>query len=449
MKNHLFALILTTAAAACAQPFVIDLPTALRLADEKNTDLAIQVQKVAQAELDKSAAWYQWVPTLRVGASYGWQNGPLQETGGNVIDAERNSRYAGLGAGAYGAGMPVRPGLSVGLDLSEAIYGPLAAKKQLNAARLGEESTRLQVMLDVASAYYELVRSTREEEIARLSAANAGKLAKQTADFSSSGEGLQADAERAEVESLIQQQKVELALERKATAGIRLMRLLRLEDGVELAAADGMVTPLALMDADVPVHDLVSQALEVRPEIGQNRAIMSAQEVRLKQEKYGIFLPRVEVGYSYGNFGGGTGTGNNYDDGRSDVYGMVYWQFDSLGLRNRNNIKRQRALMNEAKALEEQAMADIASEVRLAHAEFSGARRQLALAKRAVDSARKSYELNTERIFENNGLPLEALQSIKALAEAESLYLDIATKLNMAQLRLVSATGQGLGVPKP
>ena len=80
----------------------------------------------------------------------------------------------------------------------------------------------------------------------------------------------------------------------------------------------------------------------------------------------------------------------------------------------------------------------------MAHAEFTGAKRQLDLSKRAVDSARKSYELNRERIFENNGLPLEALQSIKALAEAESLYLAVATKYNMAQLRLVSATGQGL-----
>ena len=123
---------------------------------------------------------------------------------------------------------------------------------------------------------------------------------------------------------------------------------------------------------------------------------------------------------------------------------MVYWQFDSLGLRNRNNIKRQRSLMNEAKAIEEQTFANIMAEVRLAHAEFTGAKKQLALSKRAVDSARKSYELNSERIYENNGLPLEVLQSIKALAETELLYLSIATKYNMAQLRLISATGRNL-----
>ncbi len=100
--------------------------------------------------------------------------------------------------------------------------------------------------------------------------------------------------------------------------------------------------------------------------------------------------------------------------------------------------------MNEAKAMEEQMLVDIVAEVRMAHAEFSGAKRQLDLSRRAVDSARKSYELNRERIFENQGLPLEALQSVKALAEAKSLYLAIATKYNLAQLRLVSATVKGL-----
>ncbi|VGO11663.1 hypothetical protein PDESU_00208 [Pontiella desulfatans] len=437
MKNALFSLILACSAAAYAETLLIDLPTALRLADEKNTELAIEVQRVARAELDQSAAWYQWIPTLRIGAGYAWQDGAVQETSGNVMDVERNARY-------YGMGGMTQPGLSVGLDLSEAIFAPLAAKQRLHAAELGEESARLRVMLEVASAYYELVRSTREVEVAKLSADHADKLAKQTADFSSSGEGLQADAERAEVESLIQQQKVELAMERTEAAGIKLARLLRLDNPVQLVPADRMIAPLALLDAGADLQSLVAQALDDRPEIGRNHAELAAADARLKQEKFGLFLPKVEVGYSYGNFGGGPGTGNDYDDRRNDLYGVVYWQFDSLGLRNRNNIRKQRAMMEEAKAMQEQTRVDIAAEVRLAHAELNGARRRLDLAKRAVDGARKSYDLNLERVFENQGLPLEALQSIKALAEAEGLYLNVATQYNLAQLRLVSATGKGL-----
>ena len=120
------------------------------------------------------------------------------------------------------------------------------------------------------------------------------------------------------------------------------------------------------------------------------------------------------------------------------------WQFDNLGLRNLNNVKKRRARINVAKALEQQTMTDVAAEVRTAHTELMSAERQLDLARRAVDSARRSYELNNERIFENQGLPLEALQSMRALAEAESLYLAVATKYNLSQFRLASSTGQGL-----
>lgn len=441
MKRNLPFLVLILAAAAHAQPQPIDLPTALRLADEQNTDLAIQIQQTTRAELDKAAAWYQWVPTLRVGASYGWQDGPLQETGGNVADVERNSRYAGLGAGAYGAGLPVRPGLSAGIDLSEAIYAPLAAKQRFRAAQLNEESVRLRVMVDVAAAYFELARATREVQTAEACADHARLLAKQTADFAASGEGLRADAERAEVESLIQQQKIELAQERRATAAIRLRMLLRLDDALDLVAADGLIAPLELVDGGTPVQELVDRALASHPDPRRSQALRAAETARLRQEQYGIFLPKLEVGYSYGTFGGGPGGGNDYDDQRHDAYGMVYWQFDSLGLRNRNQIKKQYALVAEARAREDQSLVDIAAEVRTSHAELHSAQRRLALSKQAVDRARSAYELDCERVFENQGLPLEALQSIKALAEAESLYLAAAAQSNVSQLRLFAATG--------
>lgn len=437
MKKILFSLTAVLTATAFGEPLTIDLPSALKLADEQNTVLAIHVQQVTQAELGKSAAWYQWVPTLRVGAGYSYQDGALQETSGNVLDVERNSRYVGFGS-------MTAPGLALGIDFSEAIFAPLAAKQEFQAAKFSEDSARLRVMLDVAAAYYELVQATRGVEVAKISAENASTLAKQTSDFASSGQGLQADAERAEVESLIQQQKVELALERQQKASHALTRLLRLDIDIDLVPAESMIAPMPLADMEISLDEMVIQALAVRPEIEQRRAETAAEQAKLKQEKYGIFFPKLEVGYSYGNFGGGTGTGSDYDDGRSDLYGMLYWEFDSLGLRNRNKIKHHQAEMTKAKALQEQAVADIAAEVRIAHTEFKAASRQIELAKRAVDSARKSYELNSERIFENQGLPLEALQSIKALADAESLYLAIATKYNMAQLKLLSATGAGL-----
>lgn len=444
MKKKVFILLLAVTSALCAEPMKIDLSSALLLADGQNTELAVQLQKAELSALEKSASWYQWIPTMRFGAGYTRQDGALQDTDGNVKDVDRSADYKGFGAGAPGSGVPTRPGLSLTLDLAEAFYAPLAARQQHKAVRFESEAVRRKVMLEVAAAYYDLVRAARDVEITAQSAENSGKLARLTADFAASGEGLSADAERAAVEDLIHQQKVELAQEYLEVSSIKLCRLLRLGEKVQLRPANSVIVPLALIDAGNGLQDMFSQSLVNHPGLGATRAVVEAEEFRLQQAKFAPFIPKLEVGYSYGSFGGSAASGSRYDDDRSDLYGTVYWQFESLGLRNAYQVKKQRARILIAKFQEQQAQTDALADVQAASTEFSSAGRQLDLARRAVDRARKAYELSTDRIFEKQGSPLEALQSMKALAEAESLYLSVATKYNLSQLRLVSASGQDL-----
>jgi outer membrane protein TolC len=60
----------------------IDLPAALRLADERNLDVAIYVERVAEASAKLAQARTLAVPTLRVGGSANRHTGTLQETSG-------------------------------------------------------------------------------------------------------------------------------------------------------------------------------------------------------------------------------------------------------------------------------------------------------------------------------------------------------------------------------
>ena len=143
------------------QRMSIDLASALRLLDKQNTELAIQLEKVKQAEIARSMAWYQWLPTIRAGGGYAWQDGPLQNTNGSIQNVERNARSSGLGVGGTGSGIPSRPGVSLELDLADALYQPLVTKQRLKAARATEDSTRRNTTLQVASAYYNLVKAKR------------------------------------------------------------------------------------------------------------------------------------------------------------------------------------------------------------------------------------------------------------------------------------------------
>jgi outer membrane protein TolC len=91
--------------------------------------------------------------------------------------------------------------------------------------------------------------------------------------------------------------------------------------------------------------------------------------------------------------------------------------------------------------LQVQTMDRVAREVVEAHAQVQARRRQIAVAESAVEAATQSYERNTERIREGQGLPLEVLQSVQALDEAQREYLRTLVDYNAAQFRLQRAIG--------
>ncbi len=427
-----------------AETMKIDLATALRLADEQNATLAIQVEKSKQAAIEVQQAWLQWVPTARFGISYAHQDGLLQETNGNLIDVERNGRFEGFGAGGIGAGLAQKPGISTEVDLAKSVFEPLAARQRKIAVDANAEASRLNVMLDVSVAYYELAKANRGLSLAGEAARNAGDLAKVTNDFAESGEALVADAERVAVESLIQQQKLESAKSRLAGASAQLASLLQLEGDIQLQPEEGMIAPLSLTGRDLSLDELIAQAQESRPELRSFIALRKAAEANSRQNSIGVLLPKVGASYSETDFGGGIGSNNNFESDRDETTVAVYWELDRLGIGSMNKSRIQKSKVREAVALERQAQTDIVARVTRAYSQWNSAERQLDLAKDAVTRARHAYELSRDRIYENQGLPLEALQAMKSLAETEAMYLEAAAAYNIAQLDLIASTGQAL-----
>jgi len=277
--------------------------------------------------------------------------------------------------------------------------------------------------------------------IAGETAGNAGSIEKATADFAKAGEGLQADAERAAVESLIQQNKLESANVRATAASSRLVQLLRLNEEVELKPLDSMIVPLNLFPAEPELGSLIRKALANRPEIKRYKALAKVEESNYKRETMGMLLPKVGVSYSDNRYKGGpSGSVSNYRD-RTESFVAVYWQLDNLGFTNLARKETQESRLRVAKAREDQVEADIIADVNLALSQYRAARKQVEFLKRAVDRARKAFELSQERIFENQGLPLEALQAMNALEEVELLYLNASAQKNFSQLYLLTATG--------
>ena len=90
--------------------YPIDLPSALRLARAQNYQIALARERITEALARLEQTQILLLPSLTIGASYHQHEGRIQETNGNILEVSRNSGYAGLGAGAVGAGGVQAPG---------------------------------------------------------------------------------------------------------------------------------------------------------------------------------------------------------------------------------------------------------------------------------------------------------------------------------------------------
>ena len=430
--------IIAACASLAAQPAAenenrleIDLATAVRLADERNVDVAIFLARIEAATARLNQARFMAVPNLRVGATDERHEGTIQETSGNVIDADRASQFGGATAG-------------LGLDIADAIFRPLVARQSREAIVAASVANRQQVLMQVASAYVRLLQARAEVEVIGRARDRAVDLATLTADYAESGEGLPADAAMAAVQPALWEQRRAAAEERVVAANAELVRLLHLDAQVELAPLETEPPAVEIFSGTEDVAELVARAQDGRPENEQAAALVAAAEGDLSAERYGWFIPSLSLNISAGEFGGGPGSSILNTDDRYDRSLTLYWQFDGLGFGQHARIEERRAQLQELTLQREKLRDAIAAEVRESHARIVSLKRQIELGDTAVAHAERAYELNRTRIFDQQGLPLEALQAMQTLASAELGALEARAALSIAQIRLHTALGSPL-----
>lgn len=419
----------------------IDLPTALRLANAQNHTIALARERVNEARAQQQKANVILLPTLSAGASYNQHEGRLQDSRGNTLEVHRSSGFAGLGAGAVGTGDPRIPGVGIHTDLADAIFEPLAARQNTAAAQAGSQAVTNQVQLTVARAYFDLIRARDNLAIAEEAAKNAAELARVTSGYAQSGEGLESDVERTAVESLIRQRNVEAKRERLEIKSAQLVELLHLEPATRLEPQGEASAPVQLVPNDSDRNSLLATALQNRPEVTRNQALVKLANRRLRQAQFDPLIPNLALGYSNGAFGGGGGGSFDNHNDRQDFSALLYWQIEDLGFGERAKRKQSRSRLKQAELEQEAQLDHIATEVVSGHARVAARSRQIDIARRAVERAVKSLELNRQRIYERQGLPIETLQAIDSLALTRQLYLDTVVDYNQAQFELFTALG--------
>ena len=203
-------------------------PRALALVSGQNPQIAFANEQINEAFAQLRGAKVLWLPSIQAGINYQNHDGPLQNNDGTITVASRSALEAGLGMYAVGGGAPAIPGLSAKFALADAVFQPRIAGQQVAARQHAATATTHDFLLFVAVAYLDLLRAFQQQAIARETLDHAEQLAELTAAFARSGQGSQADADRAQTELAVRKNVLAQAAVQTQVASARLVELLNL-----------------------------------------------------------------------------------------------------------------------------------------------------------------------------------------------------------------------------
>jgi len=431
-----------------ANALQLNLPTALSMVGGQHPAVGFAQWRVQEAYAQLDRAQVLWLPSLQAGFSFHRHDGNTQTTEGTIVDLNRNSFQYGLGTGANAAGTTPNPGIVSRFHLADAIFQPEIAEKTAWARGHAASGVINEQLLNVAVAYLELLDAEQDLRIVEETQQRTSGLSKLTGDFAATGQGLQADADRLQTELRLVENRLASARERVEVASARLSQALSIDARQRIVPLDPTVVPIELVSVEMDRGTLISTGLSNRPELKEAQALVAAAREQYKRQKYAPFVPSVLLGFSTGGFGGGLGNNLDNIDDRYDFDALLTWEIRNLGFGEDAARRESEALIQQARFEKVRMLDQVAREVAEAHAQVLHRAERITITQTAIQSAADSYKRNLSRIRDGQGLPLEVLQSVRALEDARRAYLQAVVEHNEAQFRLQWALGWPVFAPE-
>jgi outer membrane protein TolC len=454
-----------------AQP--INLAAALRLAETANLDIAQAREIAAQARFALNRAQVTALPSLNLGSTYAKHEGNIQKTEGNIIKANKDSLFVGGGP-------------SMTFAVTDALFAPLVGRQVLFATQAGLRRANIETLFQVANAYLNVLRARRKlarveetldylqsERPSPMRAGSKGLLPVVTIiQKEGGGVALRSEVERVRVEVLRRQEERAAAVQEFLIASAELARLLRLDPAIPLWPIEDFRFPIPLVGeayAGRPPDDLVGLALNNRPDLAQNQALVRAAVARVRAAQHRPLLPNVVLNYNWGDFGGGPDLNTVLQNGkvvtvpgfgpsgqihhfapRADFDVSLIWRLQNLGLGNLAEVREQQAAARQAELRMLQVRDQVVAQVIQAQESVQGWRQRVDITRASLFDARglpegpvfSSLRLNFQRIREvPNTRPLEVLDSIRGLNDLLDVYGQAITDYERAQFALIAALG--------
>lgn len=273
----------------------IDLAAVIHVARARNFDIQQARERVAASRGRLESTIGAIFPVLTPGAQFEQVYGKARNTDGNLLGVGFNTFHVSAAVQAV-------------INPPRVAYDVIAARKRLAAAEHEERAAVLETLRQAANAYYALVFAQAHVATAHQSLREAEEFLRISRLRAQAGTAVPADVLRAESRQAERAQDVIAALNAYDGASIALALILRMDGAVTLVPQIDELTPLALVRADLSLDELLSVAVEYRPDLVQVRTLIEAAEAESKAVWWGAFGPQFQVGYQYGGI---TGHANN------------------------------------------------------------------------------------------------------------------------------------------
>jgi outer membrane protein TolC len=406
----------------------IDLPTVLRLVNARNLDVLLARSRLTEARANHDSAVEKFFPWVTPGFGYKRHDGRIQDVGGQIFDADKQSYTAG---GVFAAQ----------LDLGDAIYQSLAAKQQEHAADYALESQRQESTLVAALGYHELANARALVEVVREALNLSADYQGQLREAVGAGIAFKGDELRVQVQTERYQVALRQAMERQRLVAARLAETLHLDATVELVPESTEIVPLSLVETNSPLDSLVKQALKSRPELKENQAVIAAARDSKNGARYGPLIPSVGAQAFLGGLGGGKEGDTGHFASSEDYAITLGWRIGPGGLFDAGRSRSTAAQWETAKLAGARLEDVITRQVVEGHTRVHSLLDQLGTARQTLQTASETLRLTSERKQFGVGAVLEDIQAQQELTRARADFLNAVTDYNKAQWNLNRAVG--------
>jgi outer membrane protein TolC len=410
----------------------ISLDMVLRLACEKNTQIALAREKLNEASAQKDVADLAWLPNVYLGTAYWRHEGGIQNEDGTLT----RSSYGGVFAGTK---------INVEFDAKEAAFEKLNASRQI-WQRKGELSKiTSETLLEVATTYIDLLLARTSEDIALQLEKNEAELLQSARELAAKEPVSRLQADAIEGESQGHRQAVAKIHLQGDQAAFKLALLLGLDPNLKLMPIDDRLAPFDLADTTAPVEELVNRALANGPGVRELENLLGVVQNGIDKAKGpGMLMPIFELRVAEGGFGAGPGDDMRWAN-QVDAGVQVRWNLTDL-CKGRDQQRVAESKLQQLYLTQQELRQKLTVGVHEARAGVLGGEEQIRYGARQIGFALKAYQESDKRRKDfaeqkDKLTEVQVLQALRSLELAHLRYLEAVSAYDKAQLRLLVLTG--------